>query len=162
DFVIGSEGANHIAFQFKDMAQPADIARDPRVRRALVLAMNREGINQVDADGISTVADSWIPPSDPRYAGAESFITKYPYSPERAIAQFAEAGWNRGPDGILRNREGATFTCEIRGQLGKRSGEVTADSWRSIGVDAVAEERPANLERDLQIRATFKCVEESF
>src|SRR5206468_4822612 len=54
------------------------------------------------------------------------------------------------------------FTCEIRGQLGKRSGEVTADSWRSIGVDAVSEERPANLERDLQIRATFKCVEESF
>jgi ABC-type transport system substrate-binding protein len=82
--------------------------------------------------------------------------------PQRALALFAEAGWTKGADGLLRNREGATFTCLIRGQLGKRSGEVTASAWRVVGVDAQAEERPTNIERDLAIRATFKCVEESF
>jgi peptide/nickel transport system substrate-binding protein len=162
DFVIGSEGTNHMVFQFKDIAQPIDLARDVRLRRALAHATNRDGINQVDADGMSGPADSWIPPSDPRYREAEPFITRYPHDPQRAAALFAEAGWTRGGDGVLRNREGAAFTCEIRGQLGKRSGEVTADAWRSIGIDAVAEERPAGIERDLAIRATFKCVEESF
>jgi peptide/nickel transport system substrate-binding protein len=162
DFVTGTQGVNHIVFQFKDIAQPTELARDVRLRRAMVHAMDREAINQVDADGTSLVADSWIDPRDPRYAAAESFITKYPFDRQRALALFAEAGWTRGADGRLRNAEGAPFTCEIRGQLGRRSGEVTADSWRAIGIDAVAEERPANIERDLAIRASFKCVEESF
>lgn len=162
DFVVGSEGANHIVFQFKDVAQPIEVARDVRLRRALAHATDREGINQVDADGISTIADSWIPPSDPRHRDAEPSITRYPYDPARALALFAEAGWTRGADGLLRNLTGTLFACEIRGQLGRRSGEVTSNAWRAIGADAVAEERPAGIERDLAIRATFKCVEESF
>src|SRR5207244_2983566 len=101
-------------------------------------------------------------PSDPRYPEAEPYITRYPYDPQRALALFAEMGWTRSADGLLRNGEARTFGCEIRGQLGRKSGEVTADSWRSVGIDAVAEERPAGIERDLAIRATYRCVEESF
>lgn len=162
DFVIGSEGVNHLAFQFKDMAQPIELARDVRLRRAMAHATNRQAINEVDADGMSGPADSWIHPLDPRYPQAEPYIAKYPYDPPRALGLFAEAGWTRGADGLLRNQEGRTFGCEIRGQLGRKSGPVTADSWRGVGIDAVAEERPAGVERDLAIRATYKCVEESY
>jgi len=162
DFVIGSEGVDHFAFQFKEMASPIDLARDVRVRQALAHALDREGINQVEADGISSPADSWVPPNDPRYKDAEPYISKYPYDPQRALTLFAEAGWSRSGDGLLQNQSGQAFPCLVRGQEGKRGGDVAVDAWRAVGVDAVVEARPAGLERDLEARATFKCVEESF
>src|SRR5205823_6025759 len=86
DFVIGSEGVNHLAFQFKDMAQPLELARDVRLRRAVAYATDRESVNQVGADGMSMPADSWVHPNDPRYKAAEPYITKYPFDPQHAIA----------------------------------------------------------------------------
>jgi peptide/nickel transport system substrate-binding protein len=162
DFVIGSEGVNHLAFQFKDVAQPIELARDVRLRRAMAHATDRESINQVDGEGISAVADSWVHPNDPRYRDTEPFITKYPYDTTRALALFAEAGWTRGADGLLRNAEGRAFACDIRSQMNNKSGEITASAWRTIGISAVAEPLPANLARDLEARATYRCVEESF
>lgn len=162
DFAIRSEGVNHLAFQFKDVAQPIELARDVRLRRAMAHATDREAINEVDADGISMGADSWVHPQDPRYKETEPYITKYPYDPQRALALFAEAGWTRGADGLVRNQAGVFFTCELRVGAQTRSAAVTVDGWRAVGIDGQIEERPAALDRDLAYRATYRCVEESF
>jgi peptide/nickel transport system substrate-binding protein len=162
DFVIGSEGVNHLAFQFKDVAQPIEISRDVRLRRALVHALDREAINEVDGDGLSVGADSWVHPNDPRYKDTEPFIMKYPHDPQRALALLAEAGWTRGSDGLLRHADGRAFACDIRARQNAKAGEIASAAWRTIGVTTAAQPLPANLARDLEARATYPCVEDSF
>jgi peptide/nickel transport system substrate-binding protein len=162
DFVIRSEGINHLAFQFKDVAQPIEMTTDVRLRRAMAHATDREAINEVDADGISAPADSWVHPSDPRFRDTEPYIRKYPYDPRAALALFAEAGWTRGSDGMLRNQVGALLPCELRVGERTRSTAVTVDGWRSVGIDGQIDERPSALDRDLAYRATYRCAEESF
>ncbi len=162
DFVLSRENYSHIVFQFKDMAEPIDLARDVRLRRALAHAADKSGVNQVVTDGLGIPSDSWIPPEDPRYKAAEPFIQKYSLDPQRAQQLFAEAGWTKGGDGLLRNSAGQTFDCVVRGVTGGvQAASVIADSWRAVGVDTQVEELPPALNRNLEARATYKCIEHS-
>jgi peptide/nickel transport system substrate-binding protein len=162
DFVLSRENYAHLTFQFKDMADPIELARDVRLRRALAYALDTEAANLVGTDALGLAADSWIPRDDPRYAAAEPFIQKYPHDPQRAQQFFAEAGWNKGSDGLLHNPAGRTLGCSIRGIVGAEPvAAVMADNWRGAGVDAQIEDFPQALWRDLEVRATMKCVEHS-
>jgi ABC-type transport system substrate-binding protein len=87
---------------------------------------------------------------------------KYPHDPQRALALLAEAGVTRGADGLLRFPDGRAFSCDIRAQMNNKAGEITSSAWRTIGVTTVSQPLPANLARDLEARATYPCVEESF
>ncbi len=51
-----------------DLAQKNPLGRDPRVREAFELALDREGIVQVVMDGEATVGNQWVAPSNPYYA----------------------------------------------------------------------------------------------
>src|ERR1700688_2322117 len=51
-----------------DLAQKNPLGRDPRVREAFELALDREGIVQVAMDGEADVGNQWVAPSNPFYA----------------------------------------------------------------------------------------------
>jgi peptide/nickel transport system substrate-binding protein len=51
-----------------DLAQKNPLGKDPRVREAFELALDREGIVQVAMDGEATVGNQWVPPSNAFYA----------------------------------------------------------------------------------------------
>jgi peptide/nickel transport system substrate-binding protein len=51
-----------------DLAQKNPLGRDPRVREAFELSLDREGIVQVAMDGEGTVGNQWVPPSNAWYA----------------------------------------------------------------------------------------------
>ena len=51
-----------------DQAQKNPLGRDPRVREAFELALDRQGLAQVVMDGEATVGNQWVPPSNPYYA----------------------------------------------------------------------------------------------
>src|SRR5690606_27502548 len=71
--------------------------RDPRVRRALTLAIDRPAIIEALMYGFAQSAAGMIPP----YSPVAPDITPLPYDPEAARQLLAEAGWTPGPDGIL-------------------------------------------------------------
>jgi peptide/nickel transport system substrate-binding protein len=51
-----------------DLAQKNPLGRDPRVREAFELALDREGIVQVVMEGEATVGNQWVAPDNPYYA----------------------------------------------------------------------------------------------
>ena len=51
-----------------EQAQKNPLGRDPRVREALELSLDRAGIVQVALDGEGVVGNQWVPPTNPYYA----------------------------------------------------------------------------------------------
>jgi peptide/nickel transport system substrate-binding protein len=72
-----------------DMAKTTAIGKDPRVREAFELALDRDGIVQVAMDGEATVGNQWVSPESAFYA--KSFpVPKRDVA--RAKALLAQAG----------------------------------------------------------------------
>ena len=51
-----------------DLAQKNPLGRDPRVREAFELALDRDGIVQVAMDGEADIGNQWVAPTNPFYA----------------------------------------------------------------------------------------------
>ena len=51
-----------------DLAQKNPVGKDPRVREAFELSLDRQGIADVAMDGEATVGNQWVAPSNPFYA----------------------------------------------------------------------------------------------
>jgi len=51
-----------------DAGQKNPLGRDPRVREAFELSLDRDGIVQVAMDGEATVGNQWVPPANSYYA----------------------------------------------------------------------------------------------
>ena len=72
-----------------DLAQKNPLGKDPRVREAFELALDREGIVQVAQDGEGTVGNQWVAPDNPYYAKNMPVPKR---NVARAKALLAEAG----------------------------------------------------------------------
>ena len=72
-----------------DLAQKNPLGKDPRIREAFELALDREGIVQVAMDGEATVGNQWVAPDN-------AFYAKNVPVPKRDVARakalLAEAG----------------------------------------------------------------------
>jgi peptide/nickel transport system substrate-binding protein len=114
--------------------QPFD---DPRVRRALTMGINRERIVDAVLYGHGELANSTVPPFfwqyDP-HAGAD--LT---YDPDGALALFAEGGFTRGADGMLRNEQGQPLSFTLNTNQGNQAradiAAIAQADLRRIGVD---------------------------
>lgn len=69
---------------------------DPRLRRALTLALNRERMIAVALYGFAEVAHGPVPATHPLAAAVEAT----PFDPAAAASLLEALGWRRGPDGI--------------------------------------------------------------
>jgi peptide/nickel transport system substrate-binding protein len=72
-----------------DLAQKNPLGRDPRVREAFELALDRDGIVQVAMDGEADPGNQWVAPSNSFYAKSAPIPTR---DVERAKALLKEAG----------------------------------------------------------------------
>ncbi|MBC04222.1 MAG: hypothetical protein CMJ34_13120 [Phycisphaerae bacterium] len=105
---------------------------DPRVRRALALAIDKQAISERVTKVGENPAPTLVPPeSVPGYTGPEGL----PFDPERARAELDAAGWIRGDDGVRRNAEGDAFpTIEILYSTGspryRGNSLALRDMWR--------------------------------
>ena len=109
---------------------------NPKVRRALAMAVNRDEIVENAMDGGAIAAEIILPPQTTGNPGADAIETP-PYDPEGAKALLAEAGY---PEGF------STQIC-VREDYTKKIGTIIQNQWRAIGVDAeiVVMERAALL-----------------
>ena len=137
--------------------QPPDIV-DPRVRRALLLAIDREALARVAYAEFGLMADSWVHPAFGNYRLLQDAITRYPYDPRQASALLAEVGWRPGADGVL-EKGGVKFNLTMRDTDGERDSLIVAANWKEIGIIGTREPRTAAALRDREDRATFTGVE---
>jgi len=108
--------------------------QDPNVRRAVVMAVDRDKICQDLLGGRTKPAITFwdgMPYADPS-------IKPIPYDPEGAKKLLDEAGWKVGADGI-REKDGvklklryATTTREVR----KNTQVIVQQMWKAVGIDS--------------------------
>jgi len=105
-------GARNYRFQF---GYPDAPWADRRVRRALVHMVDRQDMADALLAGLSNPADTVVSLGDPIYRLLEQRgLPKYPFDLAQAQRLMAEAGWNRGPDGMYRSAAGQPFGIEVR------------------------------------------------
>jgi len=104
---------------------------DPRVRRALALAVDRRGIIAAKLHGHATLARSLLPPTNP-YLPTD--LPLLPFDPAAAARLLDEAGYP-DPDGAgpLPRLTLTYKTSNLRFRVGLA--QVMAQGWREIGVE---------------------------
>lgn len=111
--------------------------QDVLVRRAMVHAINREGIVQSLLLGHGEVIDSPISPTSWAYTEPE---THYEYDPAKASALLAEAGWEPGADGILvKDGQPFRFTTLTFTTFMEDYPVIMQEQWRQVGIDTTLE-----------------------
>lgn len=98
------KGVRTVWLQFRN---PTPWAQDVRVRRALEMVLDRDGLVASMQSGIVPRMDFYAPPETLVHELAEQRgLPRYPFDLARAQRLLAEVGWTRGPDGLLRNAGG--------------------------------------------------------
>ncbi|HZT06720.1 MAG TPA: ABC transporter substrate-binding protein [Chloroflexota bacterium] len=132
-----------------DVARPVNGARVKTVRQALYEGLDRVGLNEVGSSGLGALADSWVEPTDAIRRDVESFIPKYPSDPADAARLLAQAGWAKGPDGVLVHEgDGERFDLEIWANQAigwDKIATVAANQWKALGVEATVSTIPPAL-----------------
>ncbi|MSQ24321.1 MAG: hypothetical protein EXR58_07220 [Chloroflexi bacterium] len=117
-------------------------AQDVRFRQAMAYSLNRPAMAEAVAGPHGERTDYVLDQSSPVYKLAEQRgVPKYSFDPTRAAQLFAEAGWAKGADGLLRNRAGQTvdFPCcryPDADAENTRESLIWGDALKQAGIDA--------------------------
>jgi len=109
--------------------------RDPRVRQALSLAINREGMRRQVMDGFSAPTGQMMPKGA---MGYDPDLPPDPYDPARARALLAEAGY---PNGFGLTLHGTNDRYVNDGAII----QAVAQMWTRIGVKTEVGSLPASM-----------------
>jgi peptide/nickel transport system substrate-binding protein len=147
-----------LAPQWRASVQMEPAVYEHRVRAALYHALDREALADALQSGHPELAvHSLLPPGDRYDTITRDGFRQYAYNPARSRALLEEAGWNPGPDGILRSTgDGRRFHTAIWGSAPNRNQiSAFADYWRRSGLEVDEYGKSATENRDLQFRALF-------
>ncbi len=133
-----------LSYEHIDLQRDNPILADLRVRKALLLAIDRKTVNDRLFGGKQPVAATWVNPLEANYS---TDVPQYAYDPAQAKALLAEAGWTPGPDGICRNDKGERLSLVFQTTAGNRLRElvqqVLQSQWKSACVEATIKNEPA-------------------
>jgi peptide/nickel transport system substrate-binding protein len=108
---------------------------DRRVRQAFAHAIDKQELMEGVLMGLAREATGPIRPGTWAYT---SKVMRYDYSPDKARALLAEAGWKDNGDGVLRDKDGKAFSFTIRTNQGneerKKVAEIIQQRLAAIGV----------------------------
>ncbi len=119
---------------------------DLRVRRALLLAIDRKAIDAQLFAGRQPVAVTFVNPLDRVYAPE---VATLPYDPKQAARLLTEAGWADFEAGVRANDRGEPLRLEIMTTAGDRTRElvqqVLQSQWKAVGIDVRIRNQPARV-----------------
>ena len=118
---------------------------DPRVRRAITMATNREEIVGAILQGYGTVANSGVPTF--HWAFDADVSASFGYDPGGAMALLDEAGWiDRDGDGVRENADGLPLSFSIKYNTGNQQRQDVAEIMQAQLVDIGIAVRPQVVE----------------
>ena len=118
--------------------RPGVIAELP-FRRALLHAIDRQGMADTLGGGIAPVAHSYLNPGQTQYREIEAQLPRYEYDPRRAASLIESLGYTRGADGAFRDQTGQRLQVEIVSapvDSAANAAAAIADSWQRVGIGA--------------------------
>jgi peptide/nickel transport system substrate-binding protein len=108
-------------YEHIDLKKENPLLSDVRVRRALLMAIDRRTMVDRLFRGTQPVAATWVNPLNPDFDPA---IPVVGFDPAGAKALLKDAGWTPGPDGICRNAAGERLSFEFSTTSGNRLREL--------------------------------------
>jgi peptide/nickel transport system substrate-binding protein len=118
---------------------------DPRVRRAISYAIDKQALVDKNTAGSALVAWADQPPFSWSY---EPNVEKYPHDVAKAKALLAEAGWTPGPDGIVR-KNGQPLSLQIAYNVENATRRLVTVQIQAMlkdaGIDTQIKTYPANI-----------------
>ncbi len=122
---------------------------DLNVRRALVHAIDREGLTEALFESLQPAALHNIAPLDPWFTDDPERIVIYRHSRRLANQLLDEAGLELRPDGFRYDADGRRFRLRLSTTAGNKVRELVQiylqDQWRSIGIDVRIQNDPARV-----------------
>lgn len=156
--VLPGYGWVYLAPQFS-APQPEDLL-DPRIRQALALAIDREGVAEGVIGDRSLASGLWIPATDPRYPGVARKMVNQEYDPNRARELFRDAGWRRESADDVLVKHGQRFQLELTTiSEWDRVSPVVSEYWRRIGASVRETILSLGAVTDRQVRSTYSGIE---
>lgn len=135
-----------LIYEHLDLRLDNPVLADPRVRQALLLAIDRAQIVARLFEGRQTVAHGSVNPLDPM---VDPEVPQWNFDPPRAAALLEAAGWTRAADGIRRNAAGERLAIELMTTAGNRAREavqqVLQGMWRQAGIEARIRNEPPRV-----------------
>jgi len=115
---------------------------DKRVRQALAYGIDMDAIIKAVVFGEATPHVTHFIPTQFVYPTDQSSLNPYKYDKAKAQQLLTDAGWTKGADGILANKDGKKFNLTISTNSGNTEREtfiqVAADQYKQLGINAVA------------------------
>lgn len=122
--------------------------KDPKVRKALTLSMNREELVTSLFEGKQAPALHNVTPKDPWYTDDPAIVSVYKYDPRQAEKLLDEAGWKVGADGI-RTKGGKKLSFTLMTTAGNKTRELVQvylqNKWKQVGIEVNTKNEPARV-----------------
>ena len=135
-----------LIYEHIDLNLDNPVLAEPRMRRALLHAIDREAISEQLFQGRQPPAHSSVSPLDWIHSDA---TPRYAHDPEQASALLEELGWASLEDGVRHNAAGEPLVLEIMTTAGSRSRElveqVLQSQWKQAGIDVRIRNEPARV-----------------
>jgi ABC-type transport system substrate-binding protein len=149
-----------VRFQFRpEFADPAAVL-DPRVRKALAHAVDKQVIVDTLYSGLELTADSFVAPKSIHGPAVERAITKFPYDLRRTEQLMGEAGFTKR-DGFYTNVQGNRLNFEVKINASpefEAERTVIASGWRDAGFEIQEVSNPAALSQDPRVRNEYRSI----
>jgi peptide/nickel transport system substrate-binding protein len=132
-----------LTYEHIDLKKENPLLADVRVRRALLMAIDRQTVVDRLFRGTQPVAATWVNPLSPNY---DPSIPVVKYDLEGAKALLKEAGWTPGPDGVCRNAAGDRLSFVFGTTAGNRLRElqqqVLQSNWKNACIEVTIKNDP--------------------
>jgi peptide/nickel transport system substrate-binding protein len=113
--------------------------------------------------GLTTVAHSYLAPSEPEYREVESQIVKYEYDPRRAVSMIEGLGYRRGADGVLVDSANRPLAVQVRGNAGdelrRKVVFAMTDEMAKIGIASEPSLTPTQRTRDVEYVTNYPAFQ---
>jgi peptide/nickel transport system substrate-binding protein len=140
-----------------EIAEPRSLL-DVRVRRGLLHAVDKKGLNEALFDGQGIMAETSVWPTVDYFQEMDRAVAKYPFDIRRSEQLMGEAGYTRGPDGVFASAADGRFATElavIAQAQNEAEMSIMAAGWRNAGFEVRESVMPTVQAQSGQIRASF-------
>jgi peptide/nickel transport system substrate-binding protein len=143
-----------------EYAQPAALL-DPRVRKALAHAIDRQALNDGLFEGQGFMSESLVPDSLPHAADVHRSIASNLYDHRRSEQLMNESGFSRDREGFFADAAGQRFQLDYTTTAGtesERTQAIVAATWRAAGFEIQQSVMSVARARDNEARHTLPGI----
>ncbi|MBX8463767.1 peptide ABC transporter substrate-binding protein [Deinococcus sp. RIT780] len=118
---------------------------DPRMRQALLYAIDRDALTKALFQGRQAVSNSWVNPISKLY---KKDVNDYNLNVARSKQLFAALGWTPGSDGILQKggkKLTLNFSTTAGNTIRERVQQILQAQWKAVGVQVNIQNYPASV-----------------